>query len=203
MICRRAPGRPSAVCRTLQSRSLAGFSSGYATLPRTAPPLNDASTAHGGEAASTLTLLPKQRGREQTGCCQLLLLGSFLRGLETNLDSRSPVTGPCRNHASPQSRLPCAELSAPADCTATHRQVKATPAGCSIGRGRRLPDRLSPGIDEGPPGGGPSVWAAARAAGRACQPLYLDGPTCGYHWPAFSLDIGPYEPLIGWPSAVV
>jgi len=136
MICRRAPGRPSAVCRTLQSRSLAGFSSGYATLPRTAPPLNDASTTHGGEAASTLTLLPKQRGRESTGCCQLLLLGSFLRGLETNLGSRSPVTGPCRNHASPQSGnragrpTVTAERLAPADCTAPPPQVNSR-----VGRG--------------------------------------------------------------------
>ena len=102
MICRRSPGRPSAVCRAIQSRPLSGFDSGYATLLGIAPPLNDASTAHGGEAASTLTLLPKQRGREQTGCCQLLRLGSFLRGLESNLGSRSPVTGPCRNHASPR-----------------------------------------------------------------------------------------------------
>ena len=102
IVCRRTPGRPSATCRALQSRPLAGLSSDYATLLGTAPPLNDASTAHGGEAASTLTLLPKQRGREQTGCCQLLRLGSFLRGLETNLGSRSPVTGPCRNHASPR-----------------------------------------------------------------------------------------------------
>jgi hypothetical protein len=102
MICRRSPGRPSTAYRALQSRPLAGFNSDYATLLGIAPPLNDASTAHGGEAASTFTLLPKQRGRKQTGCCQLLRLGSFLRGLETNLGSRSPVTGPCRNHASPQ-----------------------------------------------------------------------------------------------------
>jgi hypothetical protein len=106
IVCRRTLGRPSATCRALQSRSLAGFSSDYATLLGTAPPLNDASAAHGGEAVSTFTLLPKQRGRKQTGCCQLLRLGSFLRGLETNLDSRSPVTGPCRNHASPQSGVP-------------------------------------------------------------------------------------------------
>jgi hypothetical protein len=114
MICRRSPGRPSTACRALQSRPLSGFDSGYATLLGIAPPLNDASTAHGGEAASTFTLLPKQRGRKQTGCCQLLRLGSFLRGLETNLGSRSPATGPCRNHASPQVLL----LPAPADCTA-------------------------------------------------------------------------------------
>ncbi len=108
VICRRSPGRPSAAYRALQSRSLAGFDSGYATLPGIAPPLNDASAAHGGEAVSTFTLLPKQRGRKQTGCCQLLRLGSFLRGLESNLGSRSPVTGPCRNHASPRNLRPSA-----------------------------------------------------------------------------------------------
>ena len=124
MICRQSPERPSAVCRAIQSRPLAGFDPSYATLPRTAPPLNDASTTHGGEAASTLTLLPKQRGREQTGCCQLLLLGSFLRGLESNLGSRSPVTGPCRNHASPQCPKPGAPSPAPADCTAGSRTGK-------------------------------------------------------------------------------
>jgi hypothetical protein len=108
VICRRSPGRPSAAYRALQSRPLSGFDSGYATLPGIAPPLNDASAAHGGEAVSTFTLLPKQRGRKQTGCCQLLRLGSFLRGLETNLGSRSPVTGPCRNHASPRNLRPSA-----------------------------------------------------------------------------------------------
>lgn len=128
IVCRRTSGRPSATCRTLQSRSLAGFSPGYATLPKTAPPLNDASTAHGGEAASTLTLLPKQRGREQTGCCQLLLLGSFLRGLETNLGSRSPITGPCRNHASPQEALRSADAHSTAAAPAGHARRSSTQA---------------------------------------------------------------------------
>ena len=128
MICRRSPGRPSTAYRALQSRPLSGFDSGYATLPGIAPPLNDASTAQGGEAASTLTLLPKQRGREQAGCCQLLRLGSFLRGLESNLGSRSPVTGPCRNHASPQRRSP-----APADCTAAAVAVNLARARTSAG----------------------------------------------------------------------
>ena len=135
IVCRRTLGRPSATCRALQSRSLAGFSPGYATLPGTAPPLNDASTAHGGEAASTFTLLPKQRGRKQTGCCQLLRLGSFLRGLETNLDSRSPVTGPCRNHASPQ-RL-ATEFSP--RCGA--RGLYSAPAAGQIGAPARAPGR--------------------------------------------------------------
>ena len=132
MICRRSPGRPSAVCRAIQSRFLADFDSGYATLPGIAPPLNDASTAHGGEAASTLTLLPKQRGREQTGCCQLLRLGSFLRGLETNLGSRSPVAGPCRNHASPQSRVPGAG-PAPKWRAASARGLYSAPARGQLG----------------------------------------------------------------------
>ena len=177
MIYRRAPGRPSAVCRTLQSRSLAGFSSGYATLPRTAPPLNDASTAHGGEAASTLTLLPKQRGREQTGCCQLLRLGSFLRGLEANLDSRSPVAGPCRNHASPQSHIPtpCGArglYSAPA---AGQPGVRST----GLAGRRRLPARPRKGARALK---ARALDVARSAAGAAVcgQPLYLDGPTCGY-----------------------
>jgi len=166
MICRRSPGRPSTACRALQSRSLAGFDSDYATLLGTAPPLNDASTAHGGEAASTLTLLPKQRGREQTGCCQLLRLGSFLRGLETNLGSRSPVTGPCRNHASPQDprnrrkrivQRPCARSIRGAVGTAraptrpgrsspdsgrrrvsSLRSSNPSPARCRRARGRRV-----------------------------------------------------------------
>jgi len=72
MICRRARHPASAPCGELQSRPLSGFAPGYVTLPGSASPLNDASTAHGDEAASTLTLLPKQRGREQAGGCQLL-----------------------------------------------------------------------------------------------------------------------------------
>ena len=72
MICRRARHPASAPCGELQSRPLAGFAPGYVTLTGSASPLNDASTAHGEEAASTLTLLPKQRGREQAGGCQLL-----------------------------------------------------------------------------------------------------------------------------------
>ena len=134
VICRRSSGRPSAAFRTLQSRSLAGFGSGYATLPGIAPPLNDASTAQGGEAASTLTLPPKRRGREQAGCCcQLLLLGSFYRGLESNLGSRSPVTGPCRNHASPQGRRPWRPR------IVTPRTARSRAASAAL-RGVRRPD---------------------------------------------------------------
>jgi hypothetical protein len=80
MICRRTVGRPSAGYRPVQSRPLSGFATDYATLLRSASPLDDASTAHGDEAASTLTLLPKQRGREQAGGCQLLRFAAFLRG---------------------------------------------------------------------------------------------------------------------------
>src|ERR1700730_3669788 len=77
MFCRRPGGRPSAAFRPVQSRSLAGFAPDYATLLRSASPLNDASTTHGDEVASTLTLLPKQRGREQAGGCQLLRFAAF------------------------------------------------------------------------------------------------------------------------------
>jgi hypothetical protein len=45
----------------------------YATLIRIAASLHDASTTREAEAASTLTLLPKQRERESTGGCQVLL----------------------------------------------------------------------------------------------------------------------------------
>jgi len=73
MLCRRPSRRPSAVCWAVQSRVPgSGLVSGYATLAGAASPLSDASTAHGEEAASTLTLPPKRRGREQAGGCQLL-----------------------------------------------------------------------------------------------------------------------------------
>ena len=74
MLYRQPTGLPSAASRSVQSRPLAGFASDYATLLGDASPLNDASTARGDEAASTLTLPPKRRGREQAGGCQLLLL---------------------------------------------------------------------------------------------------------------------------------
>jgi hypothetical protein len=79
MLCRRPDGRPSAVCRPVQSRAPgSGLVSGYATLTGAASPLHDASTAHGEEAASTLTLPPKRRGREQAGGCQLLRFAAGL-----------------------------------------------------------------------------------------------------------------------------
>src|SRR6266540_4005218 len=59
-------------------RPLAGFVAGYAALPDDASPLSDAFTAHGEEAASTLTLPHTRRGREQTGCCQLLRFAACL-----------------------------------------------------------------------------------------------------------------------------
>jgi len=54
-----------------------GFAPGYAALAGAASPLSDASTAHGEEAASTLTLPPKRRGREQAACWQLLRFAAF------------------------------------------------------------------------------------------------------------------------------
>src|SRR5256885_10430 len=73
MVCRRPDGRPSAGFRSVQSHApRSGLVSDYATIVGAAPSLNDASTAREDEAASTLTLLPKQRGREQAGGCQLL-----------------------------------------------------------------------------------------------------------------------------------
>jgi hypothetical protein len=78
MIYRRAAGLPSAASRSFQSRPLAGFTPDYVTLIQSASPLNDASTAHGEEAASTLTLPPKRRGQEQAGGCQLLRFAACL-----------------------------------------------------------------------------------------------------------------------------
>ena len=58
MICRRSVVPASAPWRRIQSRPLAGLTPSYVTLTRSASPLNDASTARGDEAASTLTLRP-------------------------------------------------------------------------------------------------------------------------------------------------
>ena len=81
MICRRPPGRASALCPAVQSRApRSGLSPDYVTLVRTASSLDDASTTHEEEAASTLTLPPKRRERESTGGCQVLLFAAFLRG---------------------------------------------------------------------------------------------------------------------------
>ena len=77
MIYRRPPERASAPCRTVQSRApRSGFTPDYVTLVRIASSLDDASTTHEEEAASTLTLLPKQRERESTGGCQVLLFAT-------------------------------------------------------------------------------------------------------------------------------
>src|SRR5204862_5812713 len=65
MVCRRSSGRASALCRTIQSRvPRSGLAPDYATLVRIAASLHDASTTREAEAASTLTLPPKRRGRE-------------------------------------------------------------------------------------------------------------------------------------------
>ena len=107
MVCRRPPERASAPCRTIQSRApRSGLTPDYATLVRIASPLDDASTTREEEVASTLTLLPKQRERESTGGCQVLLFATFLTRPSGVLGSRSPVTRPCRNHTSPQVREP-------------------------------------------------------------------------------------------------
>jgi hypothetical protein len=70
---RQPRGRRSAPCLEVQSRApRSGLFPDYATLIRSAAPLHDASTARGTEAASTLTLRPKPRGRESTACWQVL-----------------------------------------------------------------------------------------------------------------------------------
>ena len=76
---RQPVGRPSAGCRPAQSRvPRSGLTPDYVTLVRAAPSLSDASTAREGEAASTLTLPPKRRGREQAACWQLLRFAAGL-----------------------------------------------------------------------------------------------------------------------------
>ena len=79
MVCRRPPDRASAPCRTVQSRApRSGLTPDYVTLVRIAASLHDASTTREAEVASTLTLLPKQRGRESTGGCQVLRFAACL-----------------------------------------------------------------------------------------------------------------------------
>ena len=79
MVCRRPPERPSAGYRTVQSRvPRSGLVRRYVTLASAASSLNDASTAREEEAASTLTLPPKRRGRESTGGCQVLRFAACL-----------------------------------------------------------------------------------------------------------------------------
>ena len=83
MVCRRPPGRPSAGYRSVQSRvPRSGLTPDYATLIRIAASLSDASTAREAEAASTLTLPPKRRGRESTGGCQVLRFAALMTGPE-------------------------------------------------------------------------------------------------------------------------
>src|SRR5688572_959496 len=79
MLCRRPSERASAPCRTVQSRlPRSGLAPDYVTLVRIAASLSDASTTREAEVASTLTLLPKQRGRESTGGCQVLRFAACL-----------------------------------------------------------------------------------------------------------------------------
>src|SRR3990172_729198 len=57
MLCRQPAGLPSAGSRPVQLRApRSGLISGYVALAGDASSLNDASTARGDEAASTLTL---------------------------------------------------------------------------------------------------------------------------------------------------
>jgi hypothetical protein len=76
---RQPRGRGSAPFPGVQSRvSRSSLVPDYATLIRSATPLNDASTAREVEAASTLTLRPKPRGRESTACWQVLRFAACL-----------------------------------------------------------------------------------------------------------------------------
>ena len=105
MVCRRPPGRTSALCRAVQSRvPRSGLTPDYATLIRIAAPLDDASTTREAEVASTLTLPPKQRGRESTGGCQVLRFVALLTRPEQHPRLALSDSRPCRNHASPQDR---------------------------------------------------------------------------------------------------
>jgi hypothetical protein len=96
-------GRGSAPSPGVQSRvPRSGLFPDYATLIRFAAPLHDASTAREAEAASTLTLRPKPRGRESTACWQVLRFAAGLTRPGDNLGSRSLCSRPCRDHASPR-----------------------------------------------------------------------------------------------------
>ncbi len=173
MICRQPVGRPSAGSRPVQSRvPRSGFERRYAAIAPFASSLNDASTAHEEEAASTLTLLPKQRGREQAGGCQLLRFVAFLRGQSDILGSRSLVAGPCRIHASPRPpnlhstdadhATPSVRCQAGRVPSGAARWVRGRTAGEREASGRlprRGPDRCARAAG---PGSGP---AAERACG--------------------------------------
>ncbi len=79
MLCRRSAEPPSAWFPSIQSRVPgSGLVPDYATLVRAAASLHDAFTTRETEVASTLTLLPKQRGRESTGGCQVLRFAACL-----------------------------------------------------------------------------------------------------------------------------
>src|SRR5207247_8536085 len=95
----------SAPCLEVQSRApRAGWIPDDATLIRFAAPLHDASTARGTEAASTLTLRPKPRGRESTACWQVLRFAVCLTRPDGNLGSRPLTTRPYRDHESHRRR---------------------------------------------------------------------------------------------------
>ncbi len=128
---RQPSRRGSALSRLVQSRvSRSSLLPGYATLIRAAAPLNDASTTHGTEVASTLTLPPKRRGRESTACWQLLRFAACL----TRPDGTS-------------ARVHC-QLD-PVETTHPHRIERTPASGGESSRGRAsavwrsFPARLS------------------------------------------------------------
>ena len=156
MICRQPTRRPSAGSRPVQSRvPRSGFERRYAAIAPFASSLNDASTAHEEEAASTLTLLPKQRGREQAGGCQLLRFVAFLRGQSDILGSRSLVAGPCRIHASPR----------PPGLRPTDADHATPSPPCQAGpRGRPRRGRSCPGDGRPCPGPWPASFVPPHSA---------------------------------------
>src|SRR3990170_1754446 len=141
---RQPSGRGSALSRLVQSRvSRSSLLPDYATLIRAAAPLNDASTTHGTEVASTLTLPPKRRGRESTACWQLLGFAACLTrpdGTSARVHCQpNPVetTHPHRFERSPASAGSLAEVARSAN------RVGELPASGGTGG---LVARVVPGV---------------------------------------------------------
>ena len=167
---RQPRGRRSAPCLGVQSRApRSGLSPDYATLIRSAAPLNDASAARGTGAVSTLTLPPKRRGRESTACWQVLRFAAGLTRPGGNLGSRPLTTRPCRDHASPRVerlfaferifyRMPARARSRPCpsrrSSTAIRRRCARSPSASARSSWRVAPDAIG-----------------ARAAGLAAHRL--------------------------------
>jgi hypothetical protein len=131
MVCRQPPGRASAPCRTVQSRvPRSGLNSDYATLIRTASPLNDASTTREEEVASTLTLLPlKRRERESTGGCQVLRFAACLTRPDGTSARTSRYPGPVES-THPQDRTSVRRTRS------SYHRIRPSPRPCH-GRSRR------------------------------------------------------------------